>query len=1731
MRQVKKGLALLLTLLMLIGCLPTAVFAAVSPDYSAKFEIERTSEQNFNSQDVAKFSFVVNANGKNVGNLCSLLVVYDTSVFQLLNKGAKVQNVTTTGWSTNIGNAIGVSTYEDDNYNAFTSMAYACSSEDGSQGYLMLQPTLSGAGTAISEDTALMSVYFGLAEGVSWDAIPSNAIRLATMEESAMLNQSGIVIINDGDKTNYIYGYADGEDTLAQAELSAVGYTPVKPAYTGTQAAVPVVEKKQGGSVTLKAQAIDGATVEYAYSTSNAVPTSGWQDGTEFTNIPAGTYYFFARVKETDQHQAGTAAVSEAVTVYDAPTIEYKTNTLTGLKVGQAVTAMEPTVTGGAPELTYSAEGLLAGLTINEDTGVISGAPATTAESGSATITVTDAEGQIGTTTVTWEKVSGQSLSKDNFTYADTNMIYNGDPVKADVAYAGEITMEEAGAITVYYEGADGTDYAKSADAPKAVGTYTVSAKNAGGTKYEVSEVAVGTLTITPATITVTSITVAAKEYDGNTTATITKVDFSGKCGSDDVSVAFDRAAAAFADAAVGENKAVTVSGLALAGADAANYTLADVKVNVTGTITPAKYTVNSSEEQSVVVGVGAFTQPSFTGVNGEAVEGKLSYSYNGQDMTYDQVVAELAKLAKGATVTVKWSFAANSDNYVVEPVTGTIRVTLVDIIFQVGGQPVSIENALTVKQNPVYGDTWEQIVKITGSISATVDKAEVPGTYSLSVTGRPDAGNRTYQILFNADDSSKYQNVEVLTGTVDVAQLEAVLAWENNTGLVYDGAAKNVTAKVTNLVGEDECTVTVAGGDKVDAGTYTATATALSNNNYKLPENASMEYTIAPKAATLTVTVEPAEFEYDGTMQQPKTVTVKDGETVLKAGTDYTVEIPESTDVGTYTVKVTGVGNYAGSTGSTTYAITKVSQADLVISQIADKTYGDEPFEITVTGGSGDGKLALTSSDTSILSLALKADSDNVWIATIRKAGTVTLKASKGEDENYKEAIKEVEVTIAPKSMEGFTVTLPEDYAPVYSGSAFTPAVTVKDGETELKLNTDYTVTYTDNVNAGTATVTVNGTGNYTGTLNANFTISKAPLDEMIPTLMGEAKVGSVLTAKLAGVGSGEYTWKWYCVVDGEPGYEELTALAGQASFVVTTELSNKTIYAEAVAVENGNYTGVTKSSEPVTVAKQAISGTVVITAEDTPIAVGTELTAVTTAVTPDVDLTYQWNVDGKAVEDATGAAYTVQEADAEKSITVTVTAAGDYEGSITSAPVVVGKTVLSGTPTVKLPDGVTEPVVDTVLTADLGGIAPESCTIQWLRDGVVISGATGETYTVGAEDRGHSISFKLTGTGEYTGELMSDGVNVEPTVPAAPAVTASAGNGKVTVSWKVSDNGGLPVTGYVLTYGEYEVKLDAETASYVVTGLTNDTEYTFTVVAINGAGESAPGSANATPTQPSGGGGGGGGVTTYAITVEKTENGDVTVSSKTAAKDKTVTITVTPDEGYELASLTVTDKNGDAVALEKTDDGQYTFTMPASKVSIQAQFQAIPPFQFSDVDPEGWAAPYIYDLYDQGVVEGVGGDLFAPTRVITRAEFVKMLAGVAGVTDEDLDGAHTNFTDVEPDSWYEAYVAWAVENQVTNGTSETTFSPTAPINREQMATMIYRFAEANGVELPETYPAETFVDADTFSDWSVEAISAMQQAGIINGVGGNRFAPTVDATREQACKMLSILLDIMEG
>jgi len=175
-----------------------------------------------------------------------------------------------------------------------------------------------------------------------------------------------------------------------------------------------------------------------------------------------------------------------------------------------------------------------------------------------------------------------------------------------------------------------------------------------------------------------------------------------------------------------------------------------------------------------------------------------------------------------------------------------------------------------------------------------------------------------------------------------------------------------------------------------------------------------------------------------------------------------------------------------------------------------------------------------------------------------------------------------------------------------------------------------------------------------------------------------------------------------------------------------------------------------------------------------------------------------------------------------------------------------------------------------------------------------------------------------------------------------------------------------------------------------------------------------------------------------------------------------------------------------------------------------------------FKDLDTVPWAQEYIEKLAALGIVKGVEEGIFAPNNNVTREEFAKMLVTAFGFADET---ARTQLTDVSPDAWYYPYVSVAEKFEIVKGIG-TEFGVGQNITRQDMAVMAYRAAQKANIWLKEVNEAQIFADAAEIADYAIESVTAMQKAGIINGVEGNRFAPDENATRAQAAKIIYLLI-----
>ncbi len=264
--------------------------------------------------------------------------------------------------------------------------------------------------------------------------------------------------------------------------------------------------------------------------------------------------------------------------------------------------------------------------------------------------------------------------------------------------------------------------------------------------------------------------------------------------------------------------------------------------------------------------------------------------------------------------------------------------------------------------------------------------------------------------------------------------------------------------------------------------------------------------------------------------------------------------------------------------------------------------------------------------------------------------------------------------------------------------------------------------------------------------------------------------------------------------------------------------------------------------------------------------------------------------------------------------------------------------------------------------------------------------------------------------------------------------------------------------------------------------------------------------------------------GSTRYTVSVEDTDNGSVKVSPTRASKGSTVTVTVKPDEGYELDKLTVTDKNGDSVKLTDKGDGKYTFQMPASKVTVEAVFTAVEPepegLPFTDVTSGDWFYDAVAYVYDKGMMEGTTDTTFAPAMNLTRSMIAQVLYNLE--ERPEAPGA-AGFPDVAAGAWYADAVNWAAARGIVKGYDTGAFGPEDSVTREQLAAILYRYAQAKGYDTTQGGMAvREFSDSASISDWAQEAMAWAVNAQVLSGKGNGVLDPQGTATRAEVAQML---------
>ena len=1112
------------------------------------------------------------------------------------------------------------------------------------------------------------------------------------------------------------------------------------------------------------------------------------------------------------------------------------------------------------------------------------------------------------------------------------------------------------------------------------------------------------------------------------------------------------------------------------------------------------------------------------------------------------------------------------------------------------------------------------------------VSECKLPGAYRVTIV--------------TDNNGSDYAAGESFVGVFTISPGNLTAANFQVTGLThdYDGNPKNATvAPKPGVEGVGAITVYYEGvaptsygrqtTAPTDAGSYKVSVDVTAGTYYNGINNLPLDtLTINkgnyPDTTTFIETVRSGQTTTDKTLTLPTLPAGASYGTPTVGGTAPALISAQSVSGNTLTYSTTSQANNTSATitipvtGATNYnpydvvvTITAKDKQMLTITGVtmdaASYTYGDtvsyNKSGLSVTGVTTP---AFDNATLEYIYSGTLTDGSPFTAGTAAptKAGSYTLTVKVPDSNaNYMGEHAPISFTIAQKDV---TVAMIADIpAQTYTGSVIQPKPAVTDG-TALVEGTDFTYSYGANTDVATGgKVTITGQGNYKGTADKTFTISRKNINGATITLTsaslpytGSEQTVSITSVTLTGwtITAGDYdivgnsnkgtnVGSTTLTIQGKGNYIgtatttwEITAIDPVlANFDVTPALSTAQTYDGA----HKTVTVVPKSGingmGTVKVYYEATAGITYPKSETAPTDVGTYKVTASVAAgsnynAKDID------VGALTINQATGgtlAAYNFQ----QKYTDLTAkTITPDYSG----LPAGQKWTYSVSTPTTSGAAAVASPSIgaDTgVLSYTLTAGAKDD-TVKWT---VTISSHNYADFTkevtLTLTDKNDQAALTLTGgTTVVYGQTLQLGTSGGSTNGAVTyTVTPGTGNatvdnatgkltptkaGDVTVTATMAGNAAyndVTSASKTITINKATVTVAAKNQSIYVGGtvpsLTSpvkDTHYTVTglvgsdalvgtlamkykkagadatpTAATTGtydiviSGVSEPNTTNYNPivltngtltiSNPSysGGGGGSSHSSRYAITADKTENGTITVSPKSASKGDTVTITVKPDKGYELDTLKVLDKDGDKVKLTEKK-GKYTFTMPAGKVTVKGKFVEEAPEQiFADVPVDAYCYEAVKWAASEGITGGIGNNLFAPGLPCTRGQIVTFLWRAAG---SPAPKSMSSFTDIAEDAYYAKAVAWAVENGITGGTGDGKFSPDATCTRAQAVTFLYR---ASGSPAVSGSAAFSDVAADAYY---ASAVKWAEKNGITGGIGGGLFGSGNNCTRGQIVTFL---------
>ena len=1191
----------------------------------------------------------------------------------------------------------------------------------------------------------------------------------------------------------------------------------------------------------------------------------------------------------------------------------------------------------------------------------------------------------------------------------------------------------------------------------------------------------------------------------------------------------------------------VTATGLA-SGDTLESVTLEASTSNVPGgTITPSSAVIKRGGED-VTANYNITYVPGDLTINPSPV----TLTFNNQTITYGD--APTGATANPASADIKYSYITgeggdpisgwptNAGTYTVtakveatgnyEAATATAQLTINKAPLTITGATAASKPYDTNDTATVTGVTFTGLVN--GETLALGTDYTATGTFADTNAGENKSVTVTVTLANTAKANNYNLTPNTTTATADITKASSsITTAPAASGITYGQALSdsNLTGGEGNVAGAfawKDGTVKPSAGTAQHEVIFTPTDTT----NYN---TATVNVSVTVDKATPTIAWGSAAqtFTYTGQPAQitAPTVTLVNGETFSGTisysytGTSSGTGIP--VNAGTYTVKasIPAQGNYtAAESGEMTLTINKATYTGQTAASTSGKYGREKTYDLSDLLPDGYKLGTPTKTDTNNIfggdpilngaALTYKL-ADN---AGVGKTGTITVPVT--ESTNYNTFDLTITVTVTDKIVPTLTVT---PISVPYTGSAV-PAGAIHGTATADGKNIPGSWSFADGqaltnvADSGTKTVNFTPADEFkddyapaTGTVRV--TIAKATPSLSLTPSPATLPNGGTVTLALSGLPSGGSATvtcsdENITVTKGSGDTWTAELPAGGASYTFTASYSGDSNH-------NGASANCTVSVEKITPAlsltanpsSQRGGGTVTLTLSGLP-------TGGTAAVTCSGGIT---------VTAGAGSTWTATLPNSTATYTFTASYAGNASYNAASASCTVETTEVTILP--DPPEAGDGKQYQVIMEDGISEVPAGLQSIETLNTPEKLETAMKTAIT----QANSGVPQANTAVYDVELQISTDG---GATWTKATAANFPANGLTVTLPYPAGTNSSYTFTVvHMFTTSDFK-KTPGDTETPRVTNTASGLQFTVTGLSPISVGWVQP----STPTGPTGGGGGGGGGSSsaYAVTVEGAEHGKVTSNRTNASSGSTVTLTVTPDTGYVLDTLTVTDSRGNEIRLTAQGGGKYTFTMPSRAVTVKATFAPLPDdtekpcdggvdcpsHGFTDLGTVGtWYHEAVDYVLRNDLMGGYGNGLFGPNDTLTRAQFAQILYNKEGRPAVTGGGI---FTDVAPGAWCAPAITWAAERGIVGGYGNGMFGPNDNITREQLAVMLWRYAGSPAATNKELH----FNDADEASGYALEALRWAVENGVMSGKGGGSLDPKGLATRAEAAQMLKNLI-----